>query len=222
LESEEGLLPGDRILSIDGRQVHIVSDAQLYLALSKGDTMDLVMERDGERIERKDFPLTLREYTVDGVTVERFGLYFAQVPATPGMAMNESWQTSLYFVRSVWISLQMLFQGDAGLKDMAGPVGIVSMIGETGTQSQDVAAGLRNVFYIIALVAVNLAVINMLPLPALDGGRIFLILVNQVVFLITKHKINPKYEAYIHAIGFALLIGLMIVVTFQDVIKIVR
>lgn len=222
LESKEGLLPGDRILSINGRDVHIVSDAQLYLALSKGETMDMVIERDGERLERKDFPLTMREYTVDGVTVERYGLYFAQVPATAGMALNESWQTSLYFVRSVWISLQMLFQGDAGLKDMAGPVGIVSMIGETGSQSQDVVAGLKNVFYIIALVAVNLAVINMLPLPALDGGRIFLILLNQVFFLITKHKINPKYEAVIHAIGFALLIGLMIVVTFQDVIKIVR
>ncbi|MDF2838521.1 MAG: Membrane-associated zinc metalloprotease [Evtepia sp.] len=221
-ESQEGLIPGDRIVSIDGHKVHIVSDTQVYFSLSNGETMDLVIERNGQLLERKDFPLKLREYTADGTKTIKYGLYFAQVDATPGEVLRQSWDTSLFFVRSVWLGLQMLFQGDAGLKDMSGPVGIVSMIGETGSHSGSLAIGLKNVCYIIALVAVNLAVVNMLPIPALDGGRIFLILINQGFYLVTRRRINPQYESYIHTFGFVFLIGLMVIVTFFDVTKLVR
>lgn len=220
--SEEGLLPGDRLVSINGHRVYVVNDAQLYLSLSKGETMDLVIERNGERLARPDFPLQQREYTVNGETSLRYGLYFAKVDATPGVIVQQTWDTAGYFARSVWMSFQMLFQGDANLKDLAGPVGIVSMIGETGTQSGDLMMGLKNVCYIIALVAVNLAIMNMLPIPALDGGRIFLILINRLYYLITRRNLNPKYEAYAHAVGFLLLIVLMVVVTFQDVVKLVN
>ncbi len=221
-ESAEGLLPGDRLVKINDRTVHIVNDAQLYFAISKGDTMDLVIERNGEILQRPDFPLSLREYTVNGETQTRYGLYFDTVQASPGIVLQQTWDTALYFARSVWLGFQMLFQGDAGLKDLAGPVGIVSMIGESGTNSPNILLGLKNVCYIIALVAVNLAIVNMLPIPALDGGRIFFLLLNKLYYLVTRHNINPKYEAYIHAGGFALLIMLMVVVTFQDVIKILR
>jgi len=221
-QSEEGLLPGDKIVSIDGRKVHIVSDAQVYFSISNGETMDLVVERNGQLLQRDDFPLKLREYNIDGQTVVRYGLYFSQVKATPGEVVRQTWDTSWYFARSVWLGFEMLFSGEAGLKDLAGPVGIVSMIGETGTHSESIALGLKNVCYIIALVAVNLAIVNMLPIPALDGGRIFLILLSQGYYLITRRKINPKYEAYLNGVGFTLLIVLMIVVTFQDVIKLVR
>ena len=221
-QSEAGLLPGDRLLSINGHKVHIVNDAQLYLSLAKGDTMDLVIERNGVRVDRTDFPLSLREYTVGGEKVMRFGLYFDQVEATPGLMLQQTWDTALYFARTVWIGFQMLFQGDAGLKDLAGPVGIVSMIGETGSHSASMVAGLKNVCYIIALVAVNLAIVNMLPIPALDGGRIFLVLLNRIYYFFTRRNLNPKYEAYVHTVGFMLLILLMVVVTFQDVIKLVN
>lgn len=221
-KSEVGLLPGDRIVSINGHKVHIVSDTQVYFSLANKESMDLVIERNGELLERKDFPLKLREYSVDGAKTMKYGLIFAQVDATPGEVLRQSWDTSLFFARSVWLGLQMLIQGQAGLKDMAGPVGIVSMIGQTGSHSGSLAIGLKNVCYIIALVAVNLAVVNMLPIPALDGGRIFLVLLSQGVYLITRRKIDPKYEAYIHTFGFVLLIGLMVIVTFFDVSKLVR
>lgn len=221
--SEEGLLVGDRIASIDGRKVHSTNDVQLYFALADDETMDLVVERDGEYLKRDNFPLKLREYsTSDGETVLRYGFYFSQVEANLSNTLSETWNTSLFFARSVWISLQMLGQGEAGIKDMSGPVGIVSLIGEAGTQAESVGIGMKNVFYIIALVAVNLAVMNMLPIPTLDGGRIFLILINRLYYFLTKREINPKYEAYIHAVGFVLLITLMVVVTFFDVIKLVN
>ena len=113
----------------------------------------------------------------------------------------------------------MLVSGKVGLQDMSGPVGIVSYLGEAGSQGGSVSAGLQNVFYIIALIAVNLAIMNMLPIPALDGGRIFLLLVSEVVFLITRRRLDGKYEAYLHGLGFALLMIFMLAVTFSDVFK---
>lgn len=221
LQSEEALLPGDRIVAINGKKIHVVNDAQLYLNIAKGDTLDMIIERDGVILQRPNLPLKPQEYMVDGQPQMRYGLYFDKEAATPGIVLKQTWDTSWYFARSVWLGFQMLFQGDAGMKDLAGPVGIISMIGETGTDSASLAEGLKNVCSIIALIAVNLAIVNLLPIPAMDGGRIFLLILNQIVFLLTRRNISQKYESYVHGIGFVLLILLMVVVTFQDVIKLV-
>lgn len=221
LESAEQLLPGDRILEINGKKIHVVNDAHLYLNIAKEDTIDFVIERNGEVLQRPDLPLAPREYLVDGELQLRYGFYFASEQMNLGTVLKHSWDTSWYYARSVWIGFQMLFQGDAGMKDLSGPVGIISMIGETGTDSKNLSEGMKNVCSIIALIAVNLAIVNLLPIPAMDGGRIFLLLLNQVVYLITKRNISQKYESYVHGIGFILLILLMVVVTFQDLVKLV-
>ena len=90
-----------------------------------------------------------------------------------------------------------------------------------GSQGGSVAAGMQNVCYIIALIAVNLAIMNLLPLPALDGGRIFMLIVGEVWQLLSGRRLDPKYEAWIHGAGFALLLLLMVVVTFSDIWKLV-
>ena len=219
---EEGLMPGDRILEINGKKVHVYSDVSSYLATAQGDTKDLVVERDGERVALNDLPLNLQEYEVNGETVTMYGLYFDVEETTPLGVLKQSWNTCIYFARSVWTSLGMLVTGQVGLNDMSGPVGIVTYLGEAGSQSGSVADGLRNVCYIIALIAVNLAIMNMLPIPALDGGRVFLLLVTEIWYLLTHRTIDPKYEAYLNAGGFLLLIMLMILVTFSDVLKLVN
>lgn len=221
-EGETGLLPGDRILSINGHKVSVYSDVSTALSTATGDTMDLTIRRNGEVLTRNDLPLTLRDYTVDGETVQRYGLYFGTEDATVLGVLRQSWDTCLYFSRAVWSGLAMLVRGDVALRDMSGPVGIVSYLGEAGTQAGDVSSGMQNVLYVIALIAVNLAIMNLLPIPALDGGRIFFLLVSGLFFLVTRRKVNPKYEAYLHAGGFALLILLMVVVTFSDIVKLVN
>ncbi len=222
LQSEEGLMVGDRILSIDGKKVSVYADVSTYLMAAGGENVDLVIRRDGKNIHLNDFPLKPQEYVLDGEKQMKYGLYFASEEANPLTVLRQSWDTSWYFARSVWSGLGMLIRGDAGLNDFAGPVGIVSIIGEAGTQSQDVIAGVQNVFYIIALIAVNLAIVNLLPIPALDGGRIFFLLLGEIWWLVSKKKIDPKYEGYVHMIGFALLIALMLVITFNDVVRLVK
>ncbi|MBR6225286.1 MAG: site-2 protease family protein, partial [Firmicutes bacterium] len=108
-------------------------------------------------------------------------------------------------------SLKMLISGGATISDISGPVGIVQMVGETSSQ------GFWSYGFLVALICVNLAVINMLPLPALDGGRILIVL----VCWITGKTVSPKIEGIIHAVGIVLLLGLAVLVTFSDIRKLV-
>jgi regulator of sigma E protease len=121
----------------------------------------------------------------------------------------------------VFFSLEDLFTGAAGLRDMAGPIGIVSTMSEVGEASSSVVDALLNLCYFTAFIAVNLAVMNLLPLPALDGGRIFFLVVGGVLYLITGKHLDPKYEGYVHAAGMILLFGLMILIAVNDILRLV-
>ena len=98
-------------------------------------------------------------------------------------------------------------------------MGIVTTITAVGEQSGAFARALRNIGSLAALIAVNLAVMNLLPLPALDGGKIFFLALNALLYAVCKKQIPPKYEGYVHLAGLALLMGLMLFVTFQDVAR---
>ena len=136
-----------------------------------------------------------------------------------GDRLANSWNNALDFVRLVRLSLKMLVTGQAGLRDLSGPVGIVSTMTEVGQSSANAAAAIENIAYLAALIAVNLAVMNLLPLPALDGGKIFFMVVNAISMALIKKQIPLKYENYIHFAGLVLLLALMALVTFSDVWK---
>ena len=220
LEGEQGLMAGDRIVSINGERIYLYNDVTLFLNRGSGEPYDVVVERDGQRIVLNDLPLELREYTVDGQSVTRYGLYFAVEEATVGAKLRNSWYNAIDFVRLVRISLTDLVTGNAGLKDMTGPVGIVDTITQVGSQSASVRIALENILYFGALIAVNLAVMNLLPLPALDGGRIFFLLINGTWMFLFRRRIDPKYEGYVHLAGLVALLALMTVVTFNDLARI--
>lgn len=220
LEGEQGLMAGDRILSINGERIWLYSDVTLFLGRGSGEPYDLVVERNGARVELNDLPLELREYTENGQTVKRYGLYFAIEEATLGAKLKNSWYNAIDFVRLVRISLTDLLTGAAGVKDLTGPVGIVDTITEVGNQSETLAMAVENILYFGALIAVNLAVMNLLPLPALDGGRIFFLLMNGLWFALFRRRIDPKYESYVHVAGLVALLALMAVVTFNDLARI--
>lgn len=215
------LEPGDRVLSVDGHRIAVYNDVSQALSAG-GEEKTFVIRRDGEKLTLTDVPLPLQDYTEGGQTIRRYGITFRKEEATPLGVLVQSARTCDYFARAVWDGLAMLIRGQVGLSDMSGPVGIVSYLGEAGSKGPSVAGGVQNVLYVVALIAVNLAIMNMLPIPGLDGGRIFLLIVGELWFLVTRRRLDPKYEAYLNGIFLVLLMGFMALITFSDVWKLVK
>ena len=223
LESADGLQEGDRLLRIDGEKVYVYSDISLLMGLNKTGAFDLQIERNGEVITLRDFTMERREYTdQNGKAYTGYGLYFGAEEATLGRKLSYSWNNAMDFARLVRLSLQMLVTGQAGVKDLSGPVGIVSTMTQVGEQAATTRAAVENIAYLAALIAVTLAVMNLLPLPALDGGKIFFLVINAVSMQLFKKQIPAKYENYIHFAGLILLLALMAVITFSDVWKLIH
>ena len=124
--------------------------------------------------------------------------------------MKHSYFRSLSTVKMIWDSLVDLLTGRYGMEALSGPVGVTEVIVETA-QSRQTA----NLLYLTCVIAINLGVVNLLPIPALDGGRILFVLIE----MIFRKPVPPKLEAWVHRIGIALLFGLIIVVTFSDIVK---
>jgi len=220
-EGEDGLMAGDTIYKIDGERIYFSSDVGFYLGRGNGRTVDLVLIRDGKKITLDDFPMTLREYEVDGEKVMKYGLYFGVKETGAAARLKYSWYCVLNFVRLVRLGLVDLIRGAVGIRDMSGPVGIVGLINDVGRESATVSDAFSNIAYLTAFITVNLSVMNMLPIPALDGGRVLFLIVTWVAERILRRKIDPKYEGYIHAAGLILLLGLMAFVMFNDIAKII-
>ncbi len=144
------------------------------LGLNKTGVFDLVVERNGEQVTLTDFHPPQQTYTdQNGTSYTSYGLYFGTAEATLGRKLSYTWNNAVDFVRMVRLRLQTLVTGEAGVKDLSGPVGIVPTMTQVGEQSGSTRAAVENIAYLAALIAVNLAVMNLLPLPALDGGKIF-------------------------------------------------
>ena len=220
---DSGLQIGDRFLEIDGHPVWIFGDAKLLLDRA-GDTVDVVVERDGARVVLDDLHIPYQErQTEQGMTRLRgINLGAVERPATLLVKVEMSVKQSLDYVRMVWFSLGDLIRGAVGFQDISGPIGIVNTIGEVGSQSATPMQAVQNVMSLVAFIAINLAVMNLLPIPALDGGRIFFLLINTVVTLFTHKKLDPKYENAVNVAGFFCLLALMAVVAVNDVYKLIQ
>ena len=216
--NEEGLHLGDRILEIDGETVYLNNDILLLLSLNTTGVHDLTVERDGKTLEFHDYAMTHTHLDENGEEYIHYGFGFGKaVDADFGDKLGYIWNNAMDNVRMVRLSLQMLISGQAGLSDMMGPVGIVAEMSEIASESQTTQIAIKNLLAIGAFIAINLAVMNLLPIPALDGGRVVALLLTTAVEKITRKKIDPKYEGYIHGVGMILLLILMAVIMFKDI-----
>ena len=219
VNGENGLQAGDRIVEVDGEKLYSYSDFSMILSLNPGDVHDITVRRNGEKVVLKDFLLEKHEVKLEnGSTGLRYGMNFTLSTPNFWEKLGMAWNQSLDTVRMVRLSLQMLLGGKVGIKDMSGPVGIVSEMSKVAAASDSKVTALLNMLYFGGFIAINLAVMNLLPIPALDGGRIVCLLITVVVEAITKKKINPKYEGYLHGAGMILLLALMAIIMFKDVI----
>lgn len=212
---EDGLHLGDRILEVDGEKLILANDFSMMLTLNGGDVHDLVVERDGEKVILEDF--VMEKHLFGEEEAPRYGFSFDIKTLNFGEKVEYIWHSCLAVVRDVRLSLQMLLTGKAGVQDMMGPVGIVQVMSESTQQVPKFVDKLRNLLYFGAFISINLGVMNLLPIPAVDGGRVFGLLVTTAIETLTRKKVNPKVEGYIHTAGFLLLMALMVFILFKDI-----
>lgn len=220
---ESGIMPGDEIYSINGHRTAYSGDFSTYMGLDSDGIIDLVIKRGGEKIKFEDFELLRHEYTTEtGEKALRYGITFNIIPGTFAEHIKYSVYSTWNFARLVWESLAQLLTGRVGLGQMSGIVGVVSTVNDVAQSAETVRYALEDMAYIFAFIAVNLAVMNMLPIPALDGGRVFGLIITAIIEKITGKDLNPKYEGYVHSVGMALLMCAMVLIMVNDVVKIIH
>lgn len=216
-QGEDALQIGDRFYSIDGHRIYLNSDVSMFLERGKG-VYDVVVVRDGEKVEFKSMELARTVKTEHGM---KYGFTWQVSEATLGTKLHYTWNTAMEFSRLVWLGLGDLIHGAVGVDEMAGPVGIVDMMNQVGSSAESAADAAYGILYFSAFIAINLAIMNMLPIPALDGGRVFLMIVTVIIEAVTRRRLDPKYEGYIHAGGMVLLLILMAFIMYNDISKLI-
>ena len=223
VDGADGLQIGDRILGLDGEKIYVQSDFSLILDLNPGDYHDLVVLREGRKVALPN--LHMERHPViseNGTTQMMFGMNFTLQNLDFAGKLRYTWLQCMDTVRMVRLSLQMLLSGQVGIAAMSGPVGIVQQMSTVAEASPTVLDAVLNLLYFGAFIAINLGVMNLLPFPALDGGRVVGLLLTTAAEKITRRKIDPKYEGYLHGAGMVFLLGLMAIIMFKDIFVLFR
>lgn len=211
--AEAGMEDGDQIISINGSRTWLYREVSLYSSLHQGQTATVVFERNGEK---QTVVLTPKQSDT-GAYLYGFSRTVQREKGGALETVGYSCAEIRYWLKATVESLKMLIGGQVGLEEMSGPVGIVSTIGDTYKESR--VDGwyyvTMNMIMIAILLSVNLGVMNLLPIPALDGGR----LVFLILEAIRGKAIPQEKESMVHFTGFVLLMGLMAVILFNDLHK---
>lgn len=201
----EGLRAGDRIVAVDGERVYIANDLAYEIMRRGIEEIDITVERDGEQIVIEDvlFPVD----SSDGIVYGSLDFYVYAEHRDFLSVIKHSYHRSYMTIEMIWESLYDLITGRFGVEAVSGPVGVTKVLGEAA------ATGFADLAYMAVVLSMNLGVMNLLPIPALDGGRILFLLIE----LIRGKRIDANAEAMIHFIGIVILLGIMVLVAFKDI-----
>lgn len=215
VNNPDWIQPRDMILSINETPIHSVEE---FYALARTDAAQLsvTVMRDGKTISFPDYPA--ERFAHIGAVQMLFGINFTREEDTFLNKFVYSVHNCLSIVQSVPFSLMALFTGKAALTEVGGPVMIVQTMTDVARQSGAIGPAIMNMLYIGGIIALNLAVMNMLPIPALDGGRCVSLVLTTAIERIIGKKLNPKVEGYIHAVGMIVLLILMAVIMLKDIV----
>lgn len=202
---DHGLQVNDKILKVDGKPVRILDEVSYEIMRKGNEPIDIVVERDGEIITLKDvvFPTAVEQEQTFGVM--DFKIY--RVEKNFANVMKYTFVKGALIVRMVWESLIDLITGRYSFAAVSGPIGISSAIGDAAK------AGFISLLNMVVLISINLGVMNLIPFPALDGGR----LLTQIIEMVTRKRLPAKVEGIINAAGFAILMTFMLVVMVKDI-----
>ncbi len=205
-----GLQEGDKILKVNGRNADTSDKLTLQLQVFQGETIDIEVERNGVV---KQLQLTPKEVKVDGETTYRYGFQINDEVETGVFAsLKYAFTKTFSLIHQMIFIIWYLITGQLELGSLAGPVGIYSVVGSAA------ASGFVSLLYLTAYISINVGFINLLPIPAFDGGRLLFLIIEKV----KGSPVDTRLENTIHTIGFFLLMALMILITYNDVIRLIK
>ena len=224
---EAGIEPGDRIDRVNGEKIWIYQDYSSAVSAKSADSpVELTISRDGEKIDVTVTPGYSEEYgrymlgfSFDG----RYGLFSAEVEGFERSSILETVKTDIgmmaYFVKSVVVGLVRLFTLQVRANEVSGPIGIIDTIGDTyeAGMAYGIADAVMNLLALSALLSTNLGVLNLFPIPAVDGGKLAFLFAEGI----RKKPVDPEIEGRIHLGGFVLLMGFMVFIAFNDIVNLV-
>lgn len=204
-----GFQVGDKIVEIEGTRVRIANEL-VYEVMRRGiEPLDVTVLRNGERITMEDviFP-TIVDHGIRYGTVD-----FKVTPEvkTPAVILKHAVFRSTSTIKMIWESLYDLVNGRYGVESVSGPVGVTKALGEAAE------SGFDDLIYLAVVISMNLGVMNLLPLPALDGGRLLF----QIIELFRRKPVRPEIEGYVHFAGMVMLMILMVVVAVKDIFTLI-
>ena len=205
-----GLKSGDKIIKINGDRVHIADEVSYAIFNEGGKPVNVTVIRDGKKqvIENVQFPTSESGGVVYGVR----NFYFKVEPKNLGSTLKHTFYGSINSMVQIFDSLKGMVSGKYGFKDVSGPIGVGEAIGEAAK------IGTSTVLTLTVLLAMNLGIFNLLPIPALDGGRLVFLIIEAI-----RRKPLPKdVEATVNGVGMLILLGLVVVVAFKDVFMIFK
>ena len=204
-----GIESGDRILEINGHSISTTDDISLYLAIADPEeASDIKVEKEDDSV--KTYSVQPKKKKVDGEVVYQYGIGMVQEKEYGFFSAIEfTYKKTVSIFKQMAITIGYLFTGGISISQLSGPVGIFSIVGNQSS------AGIMNIIYLIAFLSINVGFINLIPLPAFDGGHILFILIEKI----KGSPVNPETENKIHTIGLFLLMLLMIVITFNDILR---
>ncbi|MBQ8837504.1 MAG: site-2 protease family protein [Clostridia bacterium] len=205
--TSEWLNVGDEIVEINGSKIHTYNELHYEILHDCYEPVDVVVIRGGERVTLKG--VTFPTQISDGMVYGDFDFSLYRAEKTAQNVLKHTWYFAVSTVKMIWESLTDLLTGRVGVEAVSGPVGVVEAVGTAAS------VGPYNLFYLLCVLTMNLGVFNLLPVPALDGGRLVFILFE----MIFRRKVPEKYESMVHFIGIVLLMGLMVLITFKDIVK---
>lgn len=212
---EAGLQPGDRILALNGSKIHLFEEIQLFCMTYRGGEVTVQYERDGVK-----GTTTLTPQYDESAGYYMVGIMNADFVEMSGLnSFRYAWYEMRYCVKMTWKSLEMLIQGQVSRQDVAGPVGIaVNVVGKTYETAKDYGwqSVLLSMLNITLMLTVNLGILNLLPVPALDGGRLVFLLWEAI----THRPVPPEKEGIVHFIGLMFFMVLMVFLLFNDLVNI--
>ncbi|MBQ3225650.1 MAG: RIP metalloprotease RseP [Clostridia bacterium] len=216
------LQPGDRIVAINDSRINIKRDIDFAMQRYSGGECTVTVKRDGEKLSFPFKPIEAK-YT-DGSPAYLIGITSAMQKVGVMSVIRESFYQTVWMGKVVFVSLGMLISGEVGVGDMSGPVGVVDAMNSavndaasTAPEGQGMLAGLLALLSLASFISVNIGIMNLLPIPALDGGRIFFVIIEAI----RRKPIPPEKEGIVHFIGLVLLLGVMVFATWNDIMRLI-